>query len=241
MNYILVLTALLIAGSQTGSNAAPVDTTAVRMEITNTLQQFHQAMMSNDRNEMSSMMSDDILFMGTDPDEIMNKKETMGMFDEMMSSDMMKDQKSGNKDMMNDKDKMGNKDMMKDKDNMENKDMMKDKDKTAENKEWKDEGNMPDKKEKMDEGRMQDHSMMNGQQMHTRNIKIADDGKSAITVEQFMAPMISKTIPVRLITHMKQSSDGWKFDFVSWNMIPVNEDLPVLDKALENKGNGMNQ
>jgi hypothetical protein len=65
-----------------------------------------------------------------------------------------------------------------------------------------------------------------------RRILLADDGKSAIVIEQFMLPAFSKTLPVRLITHVKQTPEGWKFDLVSWNFIPENKDLPVIDKAL---------
>lgn len=31
---------------------------------------------------------------------------------------------------------------------------------------------------------------------------------------------------------MEKSGESWKFDFVSWNLIPRNEDMGKINKAL---------
>ena len=66
-----------------------------------------------------------------------------------------------------------------------------------------------------------------------REILVATDGNSAIVVEQFILPMISPNLPVRAIDHVIKVGDGWKFDLLSWNVIPRNEDLPKLNAAFE--------
>ncbi len=66
-----------------------------------------------------------------------------------------------------------------------------------------------------------------------REIRVAADGNSAIIVEQFYVPLMSPKIAVRCIDKVVKTGDGWKFDFISWNMIPRNEDLPKLNAVLE--------
>jgi uncharacterized protein (TIGR02246 family) len=66
-----------------------------------------------------------------------------------------------------------------------------------------------------------------------REIRVAQDGTSAIVLEQFTMPALAPKIPMRLIYHAVKSGDAWTFDFVSWNFITLNEDIPKLNKALE--------
>ncbi len=66
-----------------------------------------------------------------------------------------------------------------------------------------------------------------------REILVAADGNSAIVVEQFVLPIISPNMPVRCINNVVKVSDGWKFDLLSWNVIPRNEDIPVINAAFE--------
>jgi len=66
-----------------------------------------------------------------------------------------------------------------------------------------------------------------------REILVAADGNSAIVVEQFILPVISPNLPVRCIDNVVRVGDGWKFDLLSWNVIPRNEDLPRLNAAFE--------
>lgn len=66
-----------------------------------------------------------------------------------------------------------------------------------------------------------------------REILVAADGNSAIVVEQFLMPLISPNLSVRAIDHIIKVGDGWKFDLISWNVIPKNEDIPRLNAAFK--------
>lgn len=66
-----------------------------------------------------------------------------------------------------------------------------------------------------------------------REIRVESDGNSAIVMEQFTVNPYTPKIPWRLVSHIVKTGDGWKLDFISWNLIPTNEDIPRLNKALE--------
>jgi uncharacterized protein (TIGR02246 family) len=66
-----------------------------------------------------------------------------------------------------------------------------------------------------------------------REIRVVSDGNSAIGIEQFTMKVISPKIQARLVSHAVKTTDGWKFDFISWSLIPKNEDLGKLYKAME--------
>jgi ketosteroid isomerase-like protein len=66
-----------------------------------------------------------------------------------------------------------------------------------------------------------------------REIRLAKDGNSAIVIEQFVMPSLCPRIPVRSVYHVVKSADNWMFDLITWNLIPKNEDLGKLNKALE--------
>jgi len=66
-----------------------------------------------------------------------------------------------------------------------------------------------------------------------REIRVAPDGKSAIVVEQYVFPILSTKIPLRNIYLAVKADGNWMIDFISWNFIPKNEDIPKLNKALE--------
>jgi hypothetical protein len=65
-----------------------------------------------------------------------------------------------------------------------------------------------------------------------RDILLNDDGRSAVTVEQYYLPAMSKVIMVRSISRLTKRENGWIIDFYSWNMIPNNEDIEKLNKSL---------
>lgn len=65
-----------------------------------------------------------------------------------------------------------------------------------------------------------------------REIRIASDGNSAIVVDQYIMPFISK-IPVRNVSNAVKTNGNWMIDFMSWSFIPKNEDIPKLNKAVE--------
>jgi hypothetical protein len=62
---------------------------------------------------------------------------------------------------------------------------------------------------------------------------IAEDGNSAIAIEQFYFKLFSPNIQWRAIFHAVKVGEGWKFDFISWNLIPKNEDIEKINKAVE--------
>lgn len=66
-----------------------------------------------------------------------------------------------------------------------------------------------------------------------REILIAEDGNSAIAIEQLYFKIISPNIPWRIIFQAIKSGEDWKLDFISWNFIPKNEDIEKINKAVE--------
>jgi len=66
-----------------------------------------------------------------------------------------------------------------------------------------------------------------------REMLIAEDGNSAIAIEQLYFKIISPNIPWRIIFHAIRSGEDWKLDFISWNFIPKNEDIEKINKAVE--------
>ncbi len=66
-----------------------------------------------------------------------------------------------------------------------------------------------------------------------REIRVATDGNSAIVVEQSIMPFLSSKIPIRTVYNAVKTNDIWMIDFISWNFIPINEDIPKLNKAVE--------
>lgn len=66
-----------------------------------------------------------------------------------------------------------------------------------------------------------------------REIRLSSDGNSAVVIEQFIMPSLCPKIPVRSVYHMIKSGESWIFDLVTWNLIPKNDDLSKLNKALE--------
>jgi len=66
-----------------------------------------------------------------------------------------------------------------------------------------------------------------------REIRVAADGNSAIVVEQYIMPFLSSKIPLRNVCNAVKTNENWMIDFLSWNFIPKNEDIPKLNKAVE--------
>ncbi len=63
-----------------------------------------------------------------------------------------------------------------------------------------------------------------------REIKI--NGPSAVVIDQYMFSEISRKVMVRVIGYARYQDGKWMFDMYSWNVIPKNEDLPKINKAL---------
>jgi hypothetical protein len=68
--------------------------------------------------------------------------------------------------------------------------------------------------------------------MDKREIRVSQDGIGAIVVEQSIIPVLSKEIYVRGVGHARIIDGRWKIDFFSWALIPRNEDMGKLNKAL---------
>lgn len=78
-----------------------------------------------------------------------------------------------------------------------------------------------------------DTSMTNNYSIDRREIRVATDGKSAIVVEQYVIPTIIPRITIRNIYLAVKADENWMIDFISWNLILKNEDIPKLHKAME--------
>jgi uncharacterized protein (TIGR02246 family) len=66
-----------------------------------------------------------------------------------------------------------------------------------------------------------------------REIRIAKDGASAMAIEQTMFKFFCPKIPLRIVYHLVKNNDAWMIDFFSIALIPNNEDIGKLNKALE--------
>jgi ketosteroid isomerase-like protein len=65
-----------------------------------------------------------------------------------------------------------------------------------------------------------------------RVTKVADDGNSAVAVEQYIIPAFSPNIPWRNVYHLVKKEGKWKIFFMSSAFIPKNEDISILNEAL---------
>jgi ketosteroid isomerase-like protein len=66
-----------------------------------------------------------------------------------------------------------------------------------------------------------------------RDILLAPDGNSAIVTEQFAFTQLTGKLKIRLVSQIVKSEDTWKIEYLSWSVIPKNEDLGKLVMALE--------
>jgi uncharacterized protein (TIGR02246 family) len=97
-----------------------------------------------------------------------------------------------------------------------------------------DPGEILDKKNIADAWKMAfaDTAINNTFTVDKREIRMELDGNSAIVMEQHIANPYTPKIPWRLVCRAVKTADGWKIDFISWNLIPKNEDVEKLNKAL---------
>jgi hypothetical protein len=78
-----------------------------------------------------------------------------------------------------------------------------------------------------------DSSSMVDISMDKREIRISEDGTMAIVVEQSNIPIMSEGILIRGVGHARLIKGQWKIDFYSWSLIPRNEDLAKVNKAVK--------
>ncbi|MFQ5825630.1 MAG: nuclear transport factor 2 family protein [bacterium] len=76
-------------------------------------------------------------------------------------------------------------------------------------------------------------SRVSNYSIEKREIKVAANGISAIAVEQISGLRLSKKILARVVYHFVKTDDDWKVDFLSWALVPKNDDLSKLNEALE--------
>jgi len=80
---------------------------------------------------------------------------------------------------------------------------------------------------------MDNESIVFNYSVDKREIRVDADGNSATILEQFTVKWISEKIPIRFVAHFVKIGADWKIDFFSWSMVPKNDDLNKLNKALE--------
>ena len=161
--YLMFMAVMIITACQPKTKTVPVDTAAAKIAVTTLLDKYNSAWNAKDVSAMTALLTDDGLFCGTDPSELMDKKTLSEGWTQAMS----------------------------------------------------------------------DTSMNFNYSVDKREIRIAADGNSAIALEQFYMKAISQKMPARLIFHVVKSGDNWMIDFLSWALIPKNEDIGKLNKALE--------
>jgi ketosteroid isomerase-like protein len=66
-----------------------------------------------------------------------------------------------------------------------------------------------------------------------RDILLAPDGNSAIVTEQFVMSQVTGKLKIRLVSQLLKSEDTWKIEYLSWSIIPKNDDLGKLITALQ--------
>jgi hypothetical protein len=65
-------------------------------------------------------------------------------------------------------------------------------------------------------------------------IRMAADGASATIVHQYLMPKLNPTVQIRNISKAVITGDKWMMDFISGNLIPLKEDIPKINAAVEN-------
>ena len=69
--------------------------------------------------------------------------------------------------------------------------------------------------------------------VNKREVRISKDGNSAVVVDEMFVNFISPKVQIRLDYHLVKNNDIWQIDFCSNNLIPTNEDLTKINRALE--------
>jgi uncharacterized protein (TIGR02246 family) len=88
--YCLILLAVMITvGCQPKVQNKPVDMTTVKEEITTLMDQYLKAFTSKDVNTITTLITDDGLFCGTDPSELLDKKALSDMLTQSLADTTM--------------------------------------------------------------------------------------------------------------------------------------------------------
>lgn len=163
ISSILIIAVMIIAGCNQQVQTEPVDMDAVKDAVTQIADRYLDAWNSRDLDVLSDMVTDDGIFFGTDPSELMDKTSLLDMYTQLFSDTTV------------------------------------------------------------------DYSY----DIDSRKIKVAVGGRSAIVVEYFSIDDWSPKIPLRQTSHVVETNNTWKIDFIAWGFIAKNEDVGKLNKALE--------
>ncbi len=68
-----------------------------------------------------------------------------------------------------------------------------------------------------------------------RKIKISPGGKSAVIMERITFPEWNPQMPICQTSHLVQTNDQWKIDFISLGFIIKNDDVAKVNEALQAK------
>lgn len=161
--FFIVFVAAIVFACQPKSQPVVVDLAASKAEVNTLMENIWTAWNAKDVNAVTSLITEDGLFCGTDPTELWDKKQISDLWKQFFA------------------------------------------DSTT---------NMVLK-------------------VNKREIRVVSDGKSALVMEQQISNQFTPKIQWRIVSHAVKKSDGWKLDFISWNMIPRNEDIGKLNKALD--------
>lgn len=140
-----------------------VDLEAVKSELNTIAESFYKGMTESDTDLIDSMLFENGLYLGTDPDEIWIKDTITTMFEEIKK----------------------------------------------------------------------DTAFEFTFTVNLREIVVSPDGKSGIVIEHHANEFISTIMQTRFITHYIMTENGWKINLMDWSVIPENEYLPIVNKALK--------
>jgi uncharacterized protein (TIGR02246 family) len=87
--YIFSIAVIIIAACQPKTKTVPVDTAAAKIAVTTLLDQYNSAWNAKDVSTMTALLTDDGLFCGTDPSELMDKKTLSAGWTQAMSDTSM--------------------------------------------------------------------------------------------------------------------------------------------------------
>jgi len=79
--YFLIVTTIIIVSCQPKTKTIPVDTEAVKAQITSVLDKWHAAYQGKDLTVLMSLFSDDLLFCGPAPNEFWDKTTIYPLFE----------------------------------------------------------------------------------------------------------------------------------------------------------------
>lgn len=68
-----------------------------------------------------------------------------------------------------------------------------------------------------------------------RQIRVAEDGKTAVIMEQYKMDLVSPEIPWRLVSHAVKKDGVWLLDFLSFTLVPTNEQQALINDAVHVK------